>query len=74
MDTQKASKTDQKLVISFEVKKGENIYTFSMPYQCPLGEAYDAAYEVLADLVQMSQRAFEKAKQVEAKAEAEESK
>jgi len=66
----KTPKTAQKLNVSFEVKKGDNVYTFIMPYQCPLGEAYDAAYLVLADIVDMSQRAFDRAKQEEeAKAE-----
>lgn len=65
MKNAKAPKTSQKLAVSFEVKKGDNVYTFTMPYQCPLGEAYDAAYEVLSDIVDMSQRAYEKAKQEE---------
>lgn len=69
MENAKAPKTAQKLSVSFEVKTGDNTYTFTMPYQCPLGEAYDAAYKVLADIVDMSQRAFEKAKQEEEKKE-----
>ena len=65
----KTLKADQKLNISFEVKKGNNIYTFLMPYQCPLGEAYDAIYEVLSDVVDMSKRAYEQAKREEKKEE-----
>lgn len=30
-----------------EVTKGENVYTFMIPWSAPLGEAYDASFEAM---------------------------
>jgi len=54
-----------KTQINFETVKGERKYIFSMPVGGTLGEAYDAAFEVLERLLTMSKEAAEKAKQVD---------
>jgi len=53
---------DQRGLISLEVKKGDNTFVFLMPIGAPLGEAYDAAFECLQEILGMSQRAAEQAK------------
>jgi len=55
----------QKAVIQFEVEKNKHRYTFVMPVGSPLGEAYDAVFEVLIKLKEISDEAVEKAKRVE---------
>lgn len=54
-----------KSVVQFEVIKGEKSYVFSMPVGAPIGEAYDAAFECLNQLVEYSKQAAEKAKRSE---------
>jgi hypothetical protein len=47
------------------VKKGDNEYTFCMPFNAPAGEAYDAAFEVLDKIVDMAKTSKEKMKRQE---------
>lgn len=63
-------KTDNKNVeasaikpyLAINVEKGGRKYMFSMEVGSPLGEAYDAAYVVLSELLEMSKKAAENAK------------
>jgi hypothetical protein len=57
MEKEIVTKTDQKIVVSLQVKNGTNVYTFTMPYQSPLQEAYDALQAMISDLMDMSERA-----------------
>ncbi len=52
---------DIKTNVSFEVKKGDNVYTFHLPTGAPFGELYDSAYEILSKIVEMAQEAALKA-------------
>ena len=52
-----------KSAVIIEVKKNDNLYQFVMPVGSPLGEAYDAGFEVLKDIIEMSQQALNNAKQ-----------
>jgi len=56
---------DQRAVINLEVKKGEKTFVFSMPVGSPFGEAYDAAFSVLNEIMEMSKKAVEAAKPAE---------
>ena len=51
----------QKAIVNFEVSKGDRKYIFSMEMGAPLGECYDACYEVLTQIVEASRIATEKA-------------
>jgi hypothetical protein len=51
-----------KSAVIIEIEKGGKIYQFIMPMGAPLGEAYDAAFEVLRGVVDMSRQAMESAK------------
>ena len=55
----------KQLMINFEITKGERTFIFSMPHGTPFGEAYDACFEVLSDIVKMSTEAADKAKRPE---------
>lgn len=48
---------DKSLRIALTVIKEDKEYTFSMPYGASHGEAYDACYEVLKELIVMAQDA-----------------
>lgn len=52
-----------KSAVVIEVEKGEHTFMFSMPLGCPLGTAYDAAFQVLRDIVELSKNAVEQVKQ-----------
>jgi len=62
---------DQRAMFNLEVKKGERTFIFSMPVGSPFGEAYDAAFEVLAEIQKMSAKAVESSKTPEVKKEEE---
>jgi hypothetical protein len=47
------------------VKKEDRTYTFILPIGAPLGEAYDACFKVLEEIVEMSKVAVERAKPAE---------
>jgi len=38
---------EQSLTIKLDIKKGDRTYSFIMPHNCPIGESYDAVFEVL---------------------------
>ncbi|HET8685137.1 MAG TPA: hypothetical protein VFM18_00575 [Methanosarcina sp.] len=46
------------------VKKEDREYVFLMPQGAPCGEAYDACFEVLQEIIKMSERLAEQAKNV----------
>lgn len=50
-----------KTAVSIEVTKNEHVYEFNMPLGVPLGEAYDAAFEVLKELTDLARQATDKA-------------
>jgi len=52
-------------MVSLEIKKEDRTYSFLMPIGSPFGEAYDAAFAVLAEINKMSQEAVETAKREE---------
>lgn len=45
------------------IQKGEHAFRFAMPLGAPFGKAYDAAYEVLQHIVELSKKAADQAKQ-----------
>jgi len=45
-----------------EIVKGDRTYTFVMPLQAPLGEAYDAAFQVLKTVTELAYQAAEGAR------------
>lgn len=53
---------NQILTVTLEIEKEGHKFLFSMPYGCPLGAAYSAAFEALQEIVQMSKAAADKAK------------
>lgn len=55
---------DQKGYVHLEVTKGEHNYAFVLPLGAPFGEAYDAAFQVLQQILKMAQDASEKASPV----------
>jgi hypothetical protein len=52
---------DQNLMVNLVVEKDGQKFTFSMPYGCKLGAAYDAGFEVLKELVELSKQAVKNA-------------
>ncbi len=54
---------DQKLIVNFEVKKNDRVYSLSAPSGAPLGELYDALHEMLGAVLDMSKQANDRAKQ-----------
>jgi hypothetical protein len=51
-----------KSIITLEVEKNGNVYTFHMPYGVNYGEAYDAAFAILEDILTLSKQAVEAAR------------
>lgn len=51
--------------VVIEIKKEDHTFSFSMPLGAPFGKAYDAAYEVLQHIVELSRKAADQAKQAE---------
>lgn len=45
--------------IMIEIKKNERTYGFSIPVGAPFGEAYDAAFEILQEVVEMAKQAVD---------------
>ena len=56
---------NQQLIVKLEVVKGDNKYCMCIPMGAPLGEAYDAAFEFLKHLTEMSKQAVDQVKPVE---------
>ena len=54
---------DLKSVVSVEVKKNDRIFQFLMPVGAPFGECYDACFETLNKIAELSKEAAEAAKQ-----------
>lgn len=52
---------DQKAAVVMSVKKEDRVYEFHMPMNSPLGECYDACFEMMNEIVTMSQKAAERA-------------
>ena len=57
---------DIKSHVIIEIKKDDHVFSFSMPLGAPFGKAYDAAYEVLHHIIDLSKKAAEQAKQADA--------
>lgn len=47
------------------VKKNDRVFELHMPMGAPYGEAYDAIFEMLGNIVELSKEAAEKAKRPE---------
>jgi len=60
---------DQAAVITLTVTKEDRSYVFSMPHGANFGEAYDAAFAVLSEIVEMSKRAVDKVERKEVSTE-----
>ena len=56
---------DSKPTLTFEIKQNDRNYYFTMPMGAPLGEAYDAAYMALQQIIKFAKEAEEAAKRVE---------
>ena len=56
---------DQITRIKWVSKHNENEYYFDMPLQAPAGEAYDAVFEWLEEIVKKSKEAADKMKRQE---------
>jgi len=54
---------DLKTNVTMIIQKGPRTYTFNMEVGSPFGEAYDAAFEVLNKVSEMSRQAVELASQ-----------
>lgn len=52
---------EMKQFVHLEVEKEGKLFTFSMPFGVKLGMAYDAAFECLSKLVELSQDAHKQA-------------
>jgi exonuclease III len=61
----------EKKYVRIEVKKGERVYYFYIEENSPIGEAYDAAYDVLAQLTNYAKEAMEKSRPVKAESKEE---
>ena len=48
--------------LHFVVKKEERVFEFIAPAGAPFGEAHDALYSILAEILRMAQEVAEKAK------------
>jgi hypothetical protein len=57
--------------VHFEAIKNDNMYFMSMPAGAPLGESYDAVFEILLKIVELSQSAADKMKAAKEKEEEE---
>jgi hypothetical protein len=51
-----------KSFVTIEVVKNDHTFVFQLPVGAPYGEAYDAAYEVLQNIVELAKNAAEAAK------------
>jgi hypothetical protein len=56
--------------VVIEIAKDDLVFSFAMPLGAPFGKAYDAAHEVLMEIVEYSKKAAEQAKQVVAESPA----
>lgn len=54
---------ETKTTVELTVQKNNRIYRFSMEVGSPFGEAYDAAFEVLKNICEMSRQAVDIASQ-----------
>lgn len=51
-----------KSVVTVEITKNGNTYTFNLPVGAPIGECYDACHEVLGHIIELAKQAAENAK------------
>lgn len=56
---------DARTYVVLSKKINEHTFTFHMPLGVPYGEAYDAAFSILEDILELSKQAVEKAKRSE---------
>lgn len=62
---------DQKAVVKLKIDKNEKPFYFEMPIGAPFGEAYDAAFDFLQEIIRMSKDAADRAKREEVTEEVE---
>jgi hypothetical protein len=48
--------------VSIELEKNGRVYSYLMPVGAPYGEAYDAAFEICQNILDMAKKASEGAK------------
>ncbi len=56
-----------KSMIAIEIEKNDRVFSFLLPVGAPFGEAYDAAFEVLGKIIEMSKEAADNMKASEDK-------
>lgn len=56
---------DLKTAVIFSVTKNDRLFQFVAPTGAPLGECYDAAFEVLSSITEQAKAAADKAKKEE---------
>jgi hypothetical protein len=54
---------DAKSVVLMEVKRNDNVYQFLMPAGVTYGEACDVAFELAANIAELSKKIAEQARQ-----------
>lgn len=54
---------DQKLMVQWEMKKGERVYTFQIPANSPFGEIYDCGFQIMTSALESQKKAAEQAKE-----------
>lgn len=52
----------QTLLVNIEIEQNDTIFTFTMPYGCKIGDAYNAAHACLQEIIKMSQQSADAAK------------
>jgi hypothetical protein len=50
---------EKKSIVSFQVKKGDNLYSFEIPHGASYGEVYDALFEMLEEVTSLAKQAVE---------------
>lgn len=57
---------DQKLLVCFEVKKNDRVYSLHVPSGAPLGEVYDSLHELLMKVTELAKQSAEQTKPADA--------
>jgi hypothetical protein len=52
---------DQKLMVHWQIKKGERVYVFEIPAGSPYGEIYDCGFEIMNSALEAQKQAAEQA-------------
>lgn len=54
---------DQKLMVHWEMKKGDRVYVLQIPANSPFGEIYDCGFEIMTAALESQKKAAEQAKE-----------